>query len=244
MKYVLDTHTHSIVSGHAYSTLMENIKEASMKGIEVLCTTEHGPSIPGGPHMFYFGNIDILPRYINGVLVLRGCEANIMDINGNIDLDDYLLNGKLDIVLASMHDVCIKAGDADYNTTAILNAMNNPAIDILGHLGNPKFPIHKDAIIKKAKDKNILIEINNGSFAAREGCEENCTEIASLCKEYEVKIALGSDAHFSKYIGDFSKAEKILKKVGMPEKLVVNTRKDKILKYLKEKGKISDINVI
>lgn len=28
MKYVVDVHTHTIVSGHAYTTLLENVREA------------------------------------------------------------------------------------------------------------------------------------------------------------------------------------------------------------------------
>ena len=43
----LDIHTHSIVSGHAFSTLQEMAKTASEKGLELLGVTEHAPSIPG-----------------------------------------------------------------------------------------------------------------------------------------------------------------------------------------------------
>ena len=56
MKYALDVHTHTIISGHAYSTLMENAKAASEKGIKVLGTTEHGCTMPHAPHIWYFNN--------------------------------------------------------------------------------------------------------------------------------------------------------------------------------------------
>lgn len=36
MKFVVDTHTHTIASGHAYSTVQEMAKEASANGIEML----------------------------------------------------------------------------------------------------------------------------------------------------------------------------------------------------------------
>ena len=44
---LLDVHTHTVVSGHAYSSLQEMARAAADKGIEVLGITEHGPSIPG-----------------------------------------------------------------------------------------------------------------------------------------------------------------------------------------------------
>ncbi len=243
MKYELDTHTHTIVSGHAYSTILENIKWAEEKGMKLLATTDHGPAMPGGPHLFYFGNLKVLPREINGVMHLRGCEANIIDFYGNIDITEKLLKERLDIVIASLHDVCIKPGSKKQNTEAFLKVMDNPYIDIIGHAGNPAFPIDAETLVRKAKEKNKLIEINNGSFNSRPGCIENCTKIAKLCKEYEVQVVLGSDAHIYSQIGMFTKAEQVLKAVNMPENLVVNTEKSKLIKYLKNKGKLVDINL-
>ena len=51
MKYIIDTHTHTVASGHAYSTLIENAKAASAKGLKALAVTDHGVAMPGGPHM-------------------------------------------------------------------------------------------------------------------------------------------------------------------------------------------------
>lgn len=242
MKYVLDTHTHTICSGHAYTTWLENIREASNIGIKVLATTDHGPNMPGGPHPFYFNNLRVMPRELYGVLHLKGCEANIIDINGTLDIPE-ITQKKLDIIIASLHDVCMKPGSRDENTQALLNVMDNNNVDIIGHSGNPAFPIWEEEVIKKAKKKDILIEINNGSFGSRTGSEENCTKIAELCKKYEVSIVLGSDAHTCFQIGRFLKAEKILKVVNMPDELIMNTDEVKIVKYLKKKGKLSDINL-
>jgi len=242
MKYVLDTHTHTIFSGHAYTTWLENIKEASNIGIKVLATTDHGPRMPGGPHLFYFNNLRVMPRKLYGVLHLKGCEANIIDANGKLDIPE-ITQKKLDIIIASLHDVCMRPGSIDENTQALLNVMDNRNVDIIGHSGNPAFPIWEEEVIKKAKEKDILIEINNGSFGSRVGSEENCTEIANLCKKHEVNIVLGSDAHTCFHIGRFPKAEKILKDVGIPDELIMNTDEFKIIKYLKKKGKLDDINL-
>ena len=49
MRYnsVLDLHTHTLVSGHAYCSLREMAKAAADKGLEVLGITEHAPAMPG-----------------------------------------------------------------------------------------------------------------------------------------------------------------------------------------------------
>ncbi|MCB2300796.1 phosphatase [Clostridium tagluense] len=238
MKFVADLHTHTIVSGHAYSTLMENAKYANEIGLEILGVTDHGPNMPGSPDLWYFGNFKVLPRELYGVKMLYGCEANIIDYEGNLDLPLDLQKG-LDIMIVSMHEPLMEGGkSADLNTAAILKAMDNPNVNILGHLGNPKFPIHEEEIVKKAKEKNILIELNNSSFiTSRIGSDKNCTKIAKLCIEFGGKIIVNSDAHFCFSIGNFSAAEKVLKDIDMPEELIVNTNRAMLIEFLREKGK-------
>ena len=46
MKIELDVHTHTIASGHAFSTLQEMAQAAADKGLKVLGITEHSPGIP------------------------------------------------------------------------------------------------------------------------------------------------------------------------------------------------------
>lgn len=47
MKTQLDVHTHTVASGHAYSSLQEMAQAAADKGLKILGITEHGPGIPG-----------------------------------------------------------------------------------------------------------------------------------------------------------------------------------------------------
>ncbi|WP_142415152.1 phosphatase [Hathewaya massiliensis] len=242
-KFVVDTHTHTIMSGHAYSTLMENIKEAYKKGIKVLATTEHGPKMVGAPTESYFGNMRVLPREINGVTILRGCEANIMNSNGDIDISTWTQEN-LDLVIASLHESCIKPGTKEENTRAILNVMENPYVHIIGHPGNPAYEIYEEEIVKKAKEKNILIEMNNSSFMnSRKGSAPNCIRLAKLCKDHGVKVIAGTDSHFCSYIGVFDEVREVLEAIKMPEELIMNIREEKIIEYLKEKGKLNDISI-
>ena len=54
MKYILDTHTHTLASGHAYSTIDEMIQAAAKKKLELIGITEHAPKMPGSCQEIYF----------------------------------------------------------------------------------------------------------------------------------------------------------------------------------------------
>ncbi|WP_461205915.1 phosphatase [Clostridium sp. DL1XJH146] len=243
MKLVVDLHTHTMASGHAYSTLMENAKYASSVGIEVLGTTEHGPLMHSAPHIWHFHNYKVLPRELFGVTMLYGCEADIINEYGEIDIPKQTQKA-LDIMIVSMHDLCYRSMGIELNTEAFLKAMDNPYVDILGHIGNPQFPINEEEVVKKAKEKDIIIEINNSSLGkSRPGSRPICKRIAELCKKYGNKVILNTDSHFCMSIGSFPYSIEIVEEVGLTEEQIMNTSKDKIIRYLKNKGKLQDINL-
>ena len=91
-KVLLDVHTHTVASGHAYSSLQEMARAAADKGLQVLGITEHGPSIPGTCPLLYFRNMFVVPRRMYGIRLLMGCEVNILDTEGRLDLDDEYLD--------------------------------------------------------------------------------------------------------------------------------------------------------
>lgn len=243
MKYALDVHTHTIASGHAYSTLMENAKAASEKGIKVLGTTEHGITMPHSPHIWYFHNYRVLPREMYGVTMLYGTEANIIDYDGNLDMDDFTLD-KMDIVIGSIHDEVYKVGNVEENTEAFIKVIKSGKVDIIGHLGNPEVPVDFERIIKCAKEEDVLIEINNSSFTtSRVGSFSNCKEIALLCKKYNTKLIINSDAHFCTLIGEFTQAVNMLESIDFPEELIINKDTNELLLKLKKKGKLQDLDI-
>ena len=242
MKYLSDLHTHSIVSGHAYTTLLENINYCAEKGIKVLGTSEHAPSMPGAPHYWYFGNLKVVPRVINGVTILKGCEANILDIEGSLDMSDEA-SKNLDYMIASFHEPVFKSRSREENTLAILNVMDKyDKVEIIGHLGNTNYQLNYETIIKKAKEKDIMIEINNSSLlgSSRIGSDVNCKKVALLCKEIGTKVILTSDAHINTCIGVFNKGIELLNEIQMPEELVMNDP-EKLIAHLKSKGRLSDL---
>lgn len=236
MRIELDTHVHSVASGHAYSTIYEITNAAKQKGLKIIALTDHGPNMPGAPHLWYFGNLKELPPYINGVRVLKGIEANIIDYEGNIDIP-LQYQKSLEFILASFHDACVEPGTVEQHTQAAVKALQNPFVDAIAHPGNAQFQVDIDEVVKAAKKYGKFIEINNHSFFVRQGSEENCFLFAKKCAQHGTNIICGSDSHFCETVGQFEKVIEVLEKAGVPEELVFSTSKDKFEYYLHSRKK-------
>lgn len=236
MRDVLDIHTHTLVSGHAYNTIMEMVQAASEKGLELLGITDHAPEMPGGPHLFYFNNLKIMPREINGMPVLFGTEVNIMDYDGKLDLPKSTLK-QMDVVIASLHTPCIKPGSVQENTKALVAALKNPYVNIIGHPDDGRYPVDMEQIVATAKEEHKLLELNNHSLdpsGTRVGAEENDILMLKYCMEYQQPVIMGSDAHCIWDIRNHDLAVSLIEKVGFPEELVVNRSKEEFLTYIRK----------
>lgn len=234
VRIYIDTHTHSMVSNHAFSTVSELAEGAAKKGLYMFVLTDHGPSLPDGAHPFYFGNLKVLPQEINGVKILKGAEANIIDYEGRLDLEKSQLK-RLEFVLASFHDVCLRPSTIDNITNAAIGALKNPFVDALAHPGNPTFTMDIDRVVDTAAMLGKMIEVNNHSFISRPGSHPNCLEFARKCAIRGVRIIISSDAHIKFDIGNFSKALAIVKEAGVPEHLILNASIERFENYLKER---------
>ena len=112
MDFLMDLHTHTLVSGHAYNTMREMVQAAADRGLEVLGITEHAPAMPGTCQHFYFHNLKIVERTMYGVELFLGAEVNILDHEGHVDLKDREM-ANLDVVIASLHRPCVQAGSIE-----------------------------------------------------------------------------------------------------------------------------------
>lgn len=233
MKDILDVHIHTTASGHAYSTFGEVVDTAKAKGLELVGIADHGPCVPGASHTFYFANFKVIPREVDGIKIAMGAELNIIDYSGSTDLPAQLLK-KLDYAIASLHKECITPGSVAENTAAIIGAMRNPHVMIIGHPDNPKFPADFDAVARAAKDNRVLLEVNSSSYYSkhRPGSEEVAKIMLAACKKYGAAVIMGSDAHIKYEVGNHEFAQKILAENDFPEELVVNTNVEKFFEYV------------
>lgn len=237
MKTLLDVHTHTLASGHAYSTITENMRAASEKGLKLLAMTDHTPDMPGSTHPFYFANLKILPSEMYGVKLLKGAETNIINYNGDVDLAEDVLS-TLDMAIASLHPPCLDFADEETLTHCLEKVMENPYINIIGHPGDNRYPFDYEAIVKKAKETHTLLEINNASLkptSFRPGVRENLIKMLAYCKQYEVPVVIGSDAHFFTDIGEFKESIQLLEEVEFDEALVLNTNPEAFLEFIARK---------
>jgi putative hydrolase len=229
-----DLHVHTVASGHAYSTVQEIAAEAARKGLKAFAVTDHGPTMPGGPHRYHFSNLRILPGMIHGVEIIRGVELNILNVSGEVDLPpEYLL--PLDICWAGLHSLCFDgSGTADY-TEAVLKALENPYIDGIVHPGNPDFPLDAEAVVKQAKKCGKLLEINNSSFHVRHGSLEPCRRFAALAAMHGVMVAVNSDSHYAADVGRCEKAAEVLAEAGISPGMVINSSLGKVQQLISKR---------
>lgn len=234
MNIELDVHTHTIASGHAFSTLQEMVKAASEKGLKLYGITEHSPGIPGTCDPIYFRNLHIVPRRMYGVDLLLGAEINILDTEGHIDMDEAMLR-ILDIRIAGIHSLCYTPGTRAENTRGMINVIANPYINIISHPGDGTAELDFEPIVRASKEYHTLLEINNSSLRPTRNkvhARKNNLEILRLCKQYDVPVILGSDAHISFDIAAYDYVWDLLAETEFPEELIMNTSVEKFRTYL------------
>lgn len=235
MNIQLDVHTHTIVSGHAFSTLTEMVTEAQWRKLKVFGITEHAPSVPGTCTFLYFRNLHVVPRQWGDMRLLLGAELNILDTTGRLDNDEGYFH-LLDLRIAGIHSVCWQGGDIETNTAGMINAIRNPWTNIISHPGDGTADLLFEPIVLAAKETNTLLEINNSSLKPCRGKLEkaipNNLEILRLCKKYEVPVILGSDAHIHYDIACYDNIYPLLAEVDFPEKLIVNDKPDNFMAWL------------
>lgn len=235
--YPVDLHMHTVASTHAYSTLHDYIAEAKKKNIRLFAITDHGPDMADAPHYWHFMNMKVWPRLVDGVGILRGIEANIKNIDGDIDCAGPMLD-QMDLVIAGFHEPVFPPQDKETHTAAMIAAMVNGDTHIISHPGNPKFPVDIRAIAEAAARYNVALELNNSSFThSRKGSEPNCRAVAQAVRDAGGLLSLGTDSHIAFSLGDFTHCERILREVNFPQERILNVSPRRVLDFLEQRGR-------
>lgn len=227
----LDIHTHTIVSGHAFSTLAEMVAEAQRQGMSLLGITEHGPSIPGTCDPIYFRNLHVVPRRWDNLSLLLGAELNILDTTGRLDLDESYYK-RLDIRIAGIHGFCWQGGTKEENTQGVIHAISNPWTHVISHPGDGAADLFFEPLLEASKQHRTLLEVNSTSMRPARGLlksYENNLEILRLAKRMNVPIILGSDAHIAKDIANYEHCLPLLKETDFPSDLIMNYQRPEVL---------------
>lgn len=235
MQTLVDVHTHTIASGHAFSTLQEMVRTAMDRGLRIYGITEHARSIPGTCDELYFRNMHVVPRQWGSMRLLMGAELNILDTRGTIDMEEPLLR-MLDLRIAGIHSLCWRGGTREENTAGVVAAIRNPWTHIISHPGDGSAELDFEPIVLAAKECHTLLEINNATFKPARGkvgkARPNNLEILRLCKQYEVPVILGSDAHITNDIANYEHVLPLVAETEFPEALIMNDKPEWFMEYL------------
>jgi putative hydrolase len=230
----VDTHVHTVLSGHAFSTLHENIQYAKKKGLKGFCSTDHGPDLYGGAPDFIPYTMRTWPEYMDGIRVYRSCEANIIGINGELDYRPVYLD-MLEFVSAGVHTMDKKYFNRENATKAYISAYERDLFDVATHIDHDRYDCDLEAVINAAHVNGKLIEVNNASYLLRPGSKERIHRIIDICKQTKSQVIVSSDSHICYNIGNISDVEKYLEKVKFPKEQIVNATFKQFDAYIKKR---------
>lgn len=235
---IADMHTHTIFSGHALSTLQENIYAAEKAGMKYIAVTDH-----------YYNSGSALDRknevtrlkYIErdanpngtGVYVIGGAEYNIgqepdkwkklAKLSWNIvGIHSFFMDIQ-SVTLRELYDMFETAADKFRGFAHI--ERNLYKVENYSHGNNLDSDIKRflENIVSLAKERDIFLEVNESSLLRENNIPyEHMKYWLGVAKELECKIYLGSDAHFSGKIGMFENSIKLLDEISYPIELVLN----------------------
>jgi len=221
MNLLVDLHTHTVASGHAYCTVNELVEKANQLSLEAIAITDHGPGLPDGPHIFHFLNQERFKTIPGNCTVLSGVEEDLAGANGEVYLPENILS-HLEIILIGLHPY--PNGWAYTNSkkivlNSLLKAMENPLIKGVTHPVNNWFDFNSNQIkeiVKNARANGTAVELNLSKIT---GLENRLFDFLDLAAEFNAPLMINSDAHTVHELGDFSNLEKFSDKI-IPENVV------------------------
>jgi DNA polymerase (family X) len=192
-----DLHSHTTASDGTAS-IQEMARAARAAGYDYLAITDHSAVVgtrldPDGLReqieaIRSLSGSDV----VDGITLLAGSEVNIAP-DGSLDYDDGVL-AELDWVVASVHSSF--AMDAKTMTGRIVRAIENPLVDVIGHLTGrkieqrPSYELDFEAVLDAAGRSHTMLEIN--SSPARRDLDDPHARAAA---QAGVGIVINSDAH-------------------------------------------------
>lgn len=227
-----DLHCHTNVSHHAFNTITEMAAYAKKMGLDAIAVTNHAPRMPDGAHPWHFWNLVRLPVRLEGTYVLKGAEANLLDIEGTLDLSAQE-QAMLDWLIVSIHTDIIPSLTFEQATDAWLKVSENPYVDMIGHPEQQAHLFDYDRVTKAFAQRHKVVELNANSVVVRPGSEKNLMELALACKKNGVHIAVNSDAHSVYQLGKVEPVLAMLEKIEFPAENIVNGSIENLKKELR-----------
>ncbi len=232
--FVLDIHTHTLASGHAFGTIREMAQAAAEKELVLLGVSEHAPGIPGTVEPIYYSTLHHVPRTLYGVHIIHGCEINVLN-DGTLSLAQKYID-YLDYAIVGIHELCYQDAGKQKNTENVISCMKNEKVFFVAHPDDDSTPLDYEQLVKAAKKYHVALEVNNNTFrrkTRRKNCLENYRNMLMLCMEYRTPVIVSSDAHDPSSVGECSMAKDFIEQTGFDETLILNTDAERFCDFIK-----------
>ncbi len=192
-----DLHMHTTWSDGA-ATLDRMATASLARGYRYIAVTDHSPStgitggLDGSALREQAAEIALVQERLPGIMILRGCEVDILP-DGSLDIGDEFLS-ELDLVLVSVHS-SFDMSEARM-TSRIIRALDNPLVHVLCHPTGRKlgrrapYPVDLDEVLGAAAELDVAVEIN-----ANPRRMDLDWRGLQRCGRLGVKVVVSSDAH-------------------------------------------------
>ena len=235
-----ELHTHSTWSDGKIS-IMDMAIAAREHGYKVLAITDHSPSlgITQGVTAEDFkeqrAEIDAAQEKLgDSILILQGSEVEIK-ADGSLDYPDQVL-AELDIVFASLH-VSLRQ-PREQVTQRLLNAIQNPHVDVIGHPTGRLIPdregadLDMEAVFAAAARSGVAMEIS----AHPERLDLNDIH-ARQAIEMGILLSINTDAHSPGELNLMHFGVATARRGWVEAKHVINTwEPERLLGWLRSRG--------
>jgi putative hydrolase len=228
-----DYHTHTRYS-HGRGTIRDNVAQAAALGLEAIAITDHGPgSIFVGLKRGLEQIKDEAKACADefGIQVLVGLEANIVDLEGHIDIETSIIE-ELDILLVGLHHwvwprnlqaLCHFYGAVplgwpgirEKNTEALIGAIRRYPVTCITHPGL-KMAIDTAQLACAAVGYGTALEINTSH-------RQVDVDYIQVAAGTGVDFLINSDAHTPQRVGDFAWGVELVERSGLPWERVRNS---------------------
>jgi DNA polymerase (family 10) len=212
-----DLHAHSTWSSDGKATLEEMAVAARGRGYRYLAITDHSHYLRDGRLELQAAAIAELNGRLKPFRVLHGIEVNIR-ADGSLDMSDEALSG-LDWVIASLHT------SFDRNPTErILEAVENPHVDCIGHLTGRRLSrragadVDVERVIGRCAETRTALEID--SQPDRLDLRDVHARHAG---ESGVPVCIDSDGHSVAALGYVEYGVAVARRAWLTKEQILNT---------------------
>jgi DNA polymerase (family 10) len=224
-----DLHSHSTWSD-GKATLEQMALAARALGHDYLAMCDHSPRLREGRLHAQWEEIDALNERLAPFRILKGIEVNIR-ANGELDVADDVL-AELDWVMASVHT----SFDKD-PTERVLNAMQSPHVDCIGHLTSRRIGVRNPSTIEV--EKVVEGALATGTFLEINSQPDRLDlrdANARLAGEAGVTLTISSDGHSANALRYVELGVAQARRAWLSKDQILNTRPWKAIEKLRKRA--------